>query len=232
MRVTSVHLPGLNTTQFGWSRRRCGAIRGPSRRSVSPSSPPTRSCGRANTRAGSTSSPARPSRRSSATGSPRTSPTATSPRTAVDGQQTDIPIEPVRPDYLDEPLPGDRGSRATGARRALPAGGRSALAAQGRRGRRRPHGHRARPGPPPDRSGDAHRAGRPDGDLRDRAQRPAGAARGVPAARTRHAEFVPEEGQARGVQIDIDGRILGIAIRSRSGSSATPCRRCARSRRC
>src|SRR6185437_4340939 len=43
-----------------------------------------------------------------------------------------------------------------------------------------------------------------------------------------YSEFLPEEGNARGVQIDIDGKMLGSATRWRSTWSATAPRRCAR----
>ena len=44
-----------------------------------------------------------------------------------------------------------------------------------------------------------------------------------------YAEFLPEEGQARGVQIDIDARMIGIRYPMEVTSSATARRRCARS---
>ena len=48
-----------------------------------------------------------------------------------------------------------------------------------------------------------------------------------------YSEFLPKEGQARGVQIDIDARhAVACAIRWKSIWSATPRRRCARCCRC
>ena len=48
-----------------------------------------------------------------------------------------------------------------------------------------------------------------------------------------YSEFLPKEGQARGVQIDIDAEhAVASAIRWRSVSSAMPPRRCARCCRC
>jgi NADP-dependent 3-hydroxy acid dehydrogenase YdfG len=82
-------------------------------------------------------------------------------RTAVDGQQDATPIDPSRPDYLYEPLPGDRGARgpydrdakerslelrATRARRPLLLAGVGAAATgsvlRARRRERAPHKRR------------------------------------------------------------------------------------------
>ena len=47
-----------------------------------------------------------------------------------------------------------------------------------------------------------------------------------------YSEFLPEEGQARGVQIDLDGACSASATRWRSTSPATPRTRCRRCCRC
>ena len=43
-----------------------------------------------------------------------------------------------------------------------------------------------------------------------------------------YAEFLPKEGQARGVQIDIDGRMLGIRYPMEVNLKGDAARRCAR----
>ena len=43
-----------------------------------------------------------------------------------------------------------------------------------------------------------------------------------------YSEFLPEEGQARGVQIDIDGRMLGIRYPMEVNLVGDAARRCAR----
>ena len=43
-----------------------------------------------------------------------------------------------------------------------------------------------------------------------------------------YSEFLPEEGQARGVQIDIDGRMLGIRYPMEVNLVGDAPRRCAR----
>jgi NADP-dependent 3-hydroxy acid dehydrogenase YdfG len=111
VRVTSVHLPGLNTTQFGW-------VRTTLRRHPQPVAPvyEPELAAEAIVRASE-----HPRREHFVAGSTvatilgnRIAPQIADrylARTAVDGQQSDIPIEPGRPDYLYEPLPGDRGAR-------------------------------------------------------------------------------------------------------------------------
>jgi len=108
--VTTVHLPGLNTTQFGW-------VRTTLRRHPQPVAPiyGPELAAEAIVRASE-----HPRREYFVGGSTvativgnRLAPRLADrflARTAVDGQQTDIPIPADRPDYLDEPLPGDRGS--------------------------------------------------------------------------------------------------------------------------
>jgi short-subunit dehydrogenase len=110
VRVTSVHLPGLNTTQFGW-------VKTTLRRHPQPVAPiyQPELAAEAIVRAGE-----HPRREYFVGGSTvativanRIAPRIADwylARTAVDGQQTDIPIAPDRPHYLHSPLPGDRGS--------------------------------------------------------------------------------------------------------------------------
>ena len=47
-----------------------------------------------------------------------------------------------------------------------------------------------------------------------------------------YSEFLPKEGQARGVQIDIDGRLLSIRYPMEVNLMGDSARRCARSFRC
>ncbi len=110
VRVTTVHLPGLNTTQFGW-------VKTTLRRHPQPVAPfyQPELAAEAIVRASD-----RPRREVFVGGSAvgtiignRIAPRVADlwlARTAVGGQQADIPIDPSRPDYLYEPLPGDRGS--------------------------------------------------------------------------------------------------------------------------
>jgi short-subunit dehydrogenase len=110
VRVTAVHLPGLNTTQFGWVKTTLR--RHP--RPVAPVYQPelaAEAIVRASEHprreyfvAGSTAATILGNRLA-----PRVADRYLA-RTAVAGQQTDLPIAPGRPDYLHHPLPGDRGS--------------------------------------------------------------------------------------------------------------------------
>ena len=110
VRITSVHLPGLNTTQFGWVRTTLR--RHP--RPVAPVYQPELAA-EAIVRASE-----HPRREFFVGGSTvatiignRLAPRIADrhlARTVVDGQQADIEIAPDRPDYLHAPLPGDRGS--------------------------------------------------------------------------------------------------------------------------
>jgi short-subunit dehydrogenase len=110
VRVTSVHLPGLNTTQFGWVKTTLR--RHP--RPVAPAYQPEIAADAILTASD------RPRREVFVGGSTvatilgnRLAPGLAErylARTAVDGQQADIPIAPGRPDYLHAPLPGDRGA--------------------------------------------------------------------------------------------------------------------------
>ena len=110
VRITSVHLPGLNTPQFGW-------VKTTLRRHPQPVAPiyQPELAAQAIVRASE-----HPRREFFVGGSTvativgnRLAPRIADrylARTAVAGQQTDIPIEGDRPDYLHHPLPGDRGS--------------------------------------------------------------------------------------------------------------------------
>jgi short-subunit dehydrogenase len=110
VRVTTVHLPGLNTTQFGW-------VKTTLRRHPQPVAPfyEPEMAAEAIVRASD-----HPRREVFVGGSTvatiignRIAPRVADlwlARTAVRGQQADIPIDPGRPDYLYEPLPADRGS--------------------------------------------------------------------------------------------------------------------------
>lgn len=110
VRITTVHLPGLNTPQFGW-------VKTTLRRHPQPVAPihQPELAAEAVVRASE-----HPRREVFVGGSTvvtilgnRLAPRIADrhlARTAVDGQQTDIPIVPGRPDYLHAPLPGDRGS--------------------------------------------------------------------------------------------------------------------------
>jgi short-subunit dehydrogenase len=110
VRVTTVHLPGLNTTQFGW-------VRTTLRRHPKPVAPfyQPEIAAEAIVRASD-----HPRREVFVGGSTvatilgnRLAPRVADlwlARTAVGGQRAEIAIGPQRPDYLYEPLPGDRGS--------------------------------------------------------------------------------------------------------------------------
>lgn len=110
VRVTTVHLPGLNTTQFGWVKTTLHRHPKP----VAPFYQPEIAA-EAIVRASD-----HPRREVFVGGSTvatilgnRLSPRAADlwlARTAVSGQQADRLIDPDRPDYLYEPLSGDRGS--------------------------------------------------------------------------------------------------------------------------
>jgi short-subunit dehydrogenase len=110
VRVTTVHLPGLNTTQFGWVKTTLR--RHP--RPVAPIYQPELAA-EAIVRASE-----HPRREHFVGGSTvativgnRLAPRVADrylARTAIGGQQAAIPIEACRPDYLHEPLPDDRGS--------------------------------------------------------------------------------------------------------------------------
>jgi hypothetical protein len=110
VRVTTVHLPGLNTTQFGWVRTTLRRHPQP----VAPIYQPELAAAaivwasdhprREHFVGGSTVATILGNRLA-----PRLADRYLA-RTAVDGQQTDIPIAPGRPDYLYAPLPGDRGA--------------------------------------------------------------------------------------------------------------------------
>ena len=110
VRITSVHLPGLNTPQFGW-------VRTTLRRHPRPVAPVYQPEVAADAIVWASEHPRREvfvggSTVATILGN-RLAPRIADrylARTAVDGQQTDIPIEPRRPDYLFAPLPGDRGS--------------------------------------------------------------------------------------------------------------------------
>lgn len=116
VRVTMVHLPGLNTTQFGWVRTRLPRTPRPvapvyqpelaARAIVWASRHPAR---RELWVGGSTALTIAGSRVAPALGDRWLA------WRAVDGQQTDQPAsaERLRTDYLDGPLPGDRGAHGT-----------------------------------------------------------------------------------------------------------------------
>ena len=65
-------------------------------------------------------------------------------RTNIEAQQTDIPIDPARPDHLHAPLPGDRGAHGRFDERAKPRSLQLALTR-----RKRPPLRRPRPPPVP-----------------------------------------------------------------------------------
>ena len=110
VRVTTVHLPGLNTPQFSW-------VRTTLRRHPQPVAPifQPELAAEAIVRASD-----HPRREMFVAGSTvatilgnRLAPRIADrylARTVVEGQQTDIPIPPDRPDYLHAPLPGERGA--------------------------------------------------------------------------------------------------------------------------
>jgi NAD(P)-dependent dehydrogenase (short-subunit alcohol dehydrogenase family) len=110
VRVTTVHLPGLNTTQFGW-------VKTTLRRHPRPVAPVYQPELAAEAIVHASEHPRREyfvggSTVATILGN-RLAPRIADrylARTAVAGQQTDIPIAPDRPHYLYEPLPGDRGS--------------------------------------------------------------------------------------------------------------------------
>ena len=110
VRVTSVHLPGLNTPQFGW-------VRTTLRRHPRPVAPVYQPEVAADAIVWASEHPRREvfvggSTVATILGN-RLAPWIADrylARTAVAGQQSDIAIEPDRPDYLFAPLPGDRGS--------------------------------------------------------------------------------------------------------------------------
>ena len=110
VQVTTVHLPGLNTTQFGWVKTTLR--RHP--RPVAPVYQPELAAGaivwasrhpRPEVFVGGSTVATIVGNRVA----PRIADRYLA-RTAVSGQQTDIAIDPGRPDYLYAPLPGDRGS--------------------------------------------------------------------------------------------------------------------------
>ena len=110
VRVASVHLPGLNTPQFGWVRTTLR--RHP--RPVAPVYQPELAAEaivwasehrrREVLVGGSTIATILGNRLAPGLADRYLA------RTSVDRQQTDIPIGPGRPDYLHAPLPGDRGA--------------------------------------------------------------------------------------------------------------------------
>jgi NAD(P)-dependent dehydrogenase (short-subunit alcohol dehydrogenase family) len=102
--------PGSTRRSSAGCAPRCAVIPSRSPPSMSPSSPPRRSCAPATIRGARSSSAARPSPRSSATGSPRAPPICGSPAPRSAGSRPRSRSGPHRPDYLYEPLPGDRGS--------------------------------------------------------------------------------------------------------------------------
>ena len=110
VRVTSVHLPGLNTPQFGW-------VRTTLRRHPRPVAPVYQPEIAADAIVWASEHPRGEvfvggSTVATILGN-RLAPRLADrylARTAVDGQHSDIPIEAGRPDYLYAPLPGDRGA--------------------------------------------------------------------------------------------------------------------------
>ena len=110
VRITSVHLPGLNTPQFGW-------VRTTLRRHPRPVAPVYQPQIAADAIVWASEHPRREvfvggSTVATILGN-RLAPRVADrylARTAVDGQHSDIPIEADRPDYLHAPLPGDRGA--------------------------------------------------------------------------------------------------------------------------
>lgn len=110
VRVTTVHLPGLNTTQFGW-------VKTTLRRHPRPVAPIYQPELAAEAIVWASEHPRREvfvagSTVATIIGS-RLAPRIADrylAHTAVDGQQTEIPIDPRRANYLYEPLPGERGS--------------------------------------------------------------------------------------------------------------------------
>ncbi|HWC25572.1 MAG TPA: SDR family oxidoreductase [Solirubrobacteraceae bacterium] len=110
VRITTVHLPGLNTTQFGW-------VKTTLRRHPQPVAPIYQPELAADAIVRASEHPRREffvggSTVATIVGN-RLAPRIADrylARSAVDGQQTDIAIPAGRPDYLYEPLPGDRGA--------------------------------------------------------------------------------------------------------------------------
>jgi len=111
VRVTMVHLPGLNTTQFGW-------VRTTLRRHPQPVPPIYQPEVAAKAILWAA---AHPRRRELLVGYPTVGTVWANKfvpglidrylaRTNYQAQQTDQPISPDRPDYVFEPLPGDHGS--------------------------------------------------------------------------------------------------------------------------
>ena len=110
VRVTSVHLPGLNTPQFGW-------VRTTLRRHPQPVPPIYQPELAADAIVWASEHPRREffvggSTVATIVGNklaPRVADRYLA-RTNIEAQQTDDPIPPGRADYLDAPLPGDRGA--------------------------------------------------------------------------------------------------------------------------
>jgi hypothetical protein len=105
-----VHLPGLNTTQFGW-------VKTTLRRHPQPVAPIYQPELAAEAIVHASDHPRREHFVAGSTVATilgnRLAPRVADrylARTAVEGQQTDIPLDPARPEYLHAPLPGDRGS--------------------------------------------------------------------------------------------------------------------------
>jgi short-subunit dehydrogenase len=109
VKVTSVHMPGLNTPQFGW-------VRTTLRRHPRPVPPIYQPEIAADAIVWASEHPRREFFVGGSTVltilgnklAPRVADRYLA-RTNIQAQQTDIPIGPDRPDYLERPLPGDRG---------------------------------------------------------------------------------------------------------------------------
>ena len=110
VKVTTVHLPGLNTPQFGW-------VRTTLRRHPRPVPPIYQPEIAADAIVWASEHPRREFFVGGSTVltivgnklAPRVADRYLA-RTNIQAQQTDIPIAPDRPDYLERPLPGDRGA--------------------------------------------------------------------------------------------------------------------------
>ena len=109
VKVTSVHMPGLNTPQFGW-------VRTTLRRHPQPVPPIYQPEIAADAIVWASDHPRREFFVGGTTVmtivgnklAPRIADRYLA-KTNIQAQQTDIPISPDRPDYLERPLPGDRG---------------------------------------------------------------------------------------------------------------------------
>ena len=102
--VTVVHMPALNTPQFGWVKSRLRTRRNPCRRFSSRKSAPEPCFGPRITTAAKSMWEVQPSKPLWATKSRRASLTIILGQTGYDSQQTSEPEDPKRPDNLWDPV--------------------------------------------------------------------------------------------------------------------------------